>query len=83
MMDNTEQRIKQVMADVFDMPAETILEIVSQYNLEGWDSLKHLDLVVALEEEFEITIPVEEVGNLISFKLIVVIIKELLSVSKQ
>ena len=83
MMDNTEQRIKQVMADVFDMPAETILENVSQGNLEGWDSLKHLDLVVALEEEFEITIPVEEVGNLISFKLIVVIIKELLSVSKQ
>ncbi|NUN81336.1 acyl carrier protein [Odoribacter splanchnicus] len=82
-MDNTEQRIKQVMADVFDMPAETILENVSQDNLEGWDSLKHLDLVVALEEEFEITIPVEEVGNLISFKLIVVIIKELLSVSKQ
>ena len=71
------------MADVFDMPAETILENVSQDNLEGWDSLKHLDLVVALEEEFEITIPVEEVGNLISFKLIVVIIKELLSVSKQ
>ena len=30
MMDNTEQRIKQVMADVFDMPAETILENVSQ-----------------------------------------------------
>ena len=83
MMDNTEQRIKQVMADVFDMPAETILENVSQDNLEGWVSLKHLDLVVALEEEFEITIPVEEVGNLISFKLIVVIIKELLSVSKQ
>ena len=83
MMDNTEQRIKQVMADVFDMPAQTILENVSQDNLEGWDSLKHLDLVVALEEEFEITIPVEEVGNLISFKLIVVIIKELLSVSKQ
>ena len=83
MMDNTEQRIKQVMADVFDMPAETILENVSQDNLEGWDSLKHLDLVVALEEEFEITIPVVEVGNLISFKLIVVIIKELLSVSKQ
>lgn len=83
MMDNTEQRSKQVMADVFDMPAETILENVSQDNLEGWDSLKHLDLVVALEEEFEITIPVEEVGNLISFKLIVVIIKELLSVSKQ
>lgn len=83
MMDNTEQRIKQVMADVFDMPAETISENVSQDNLEGWDSLKHLDLVVALEEEFEITIPVEEVGNLISFKLIVVIIKELLSVSKQ
>lgn len=83
MMDNTEQRIKQVMADVFDMSAETISENVSQDNLEGWDSLKHLDLVVALEEEFEITIPVEEVGNLISFKLIVVIIKELLSVSKQ
>ena len=32
MMDNTEQRIKQVMADVFDMPAETILDF-SRFDL--------------------------------------------------
>lgn len=73
------QRILQVMSDVFDEPLENINEDASQDNIEGWDSLKHLDLVVALEEEFEITIPVEEVGNLVSFKLIVLVVKELLA----
>lgn len=78
-MDNMKQRILQVMSDVFDEPLENINEDASQDNIEGWDSLKHLDLVVALEEEFEITIPVEEVGNLVSFKLIVLVVKELLA----
>jgi len=75
-MDKIELAIQQIMADVFEIPLDQITIESTQDNIDAWDSLKHLNLVVALEEEFEIYFPVEEIGNLISFKLIVVIVKE-------
>jgi acyl carrier protein len=75
-MDKVELAIQQIMASIFEISVEEITLESSQDNLENWDSLKHLDLVVAIEEEFDIIFPVEEIGNLISFKLISVILKE-------
>lgn len=78
-MENIEARIKEVMVSVFDVDVETINEESSQDSVEQWDSMKHLDLVVALEEEFGITIPIEEVGNLVNFKYIKLIVEEQLA----
>lgn len=78
-MDQTDMKIRQIMADVFNAPMEEITEESSQDTIEEWDSLKHLDLVVALEEEFDISIPVEEIGTMVSFKLVSIIIKELIN----
>lgn len=75
-MDKIELAIQQIMADVFEITLEQITIESTQDNIDAWDSLKHLNLVVALEEEFGIYFPVEEIGNLISFKLIAVIVKE-------
>jgi acyl carrier protein len=68
--------ILRVMREVFDAEAEQITEKSNQDNVGYWDSLKHLDLILALEEEFKITFPLEEIGNLISFKLIKIILEE-------
>lgn len=75
-MDKIELAIQQIMADVFEVPLDNVTVETTQDNIDAWDSLKHLNLVVAIEEEFEIYFPVEEIGNLISFKLIAVIVKE-------
>lgn len=79
MNNNVEVRIKEVMSGVFDIDIETINEESSQDSIEQWDSMKHLDLIVALEEEFGVDIPIEEVGNLINFKYIKLIIEEQLA----
>lgn len=70
-------RIKQVMSVVFEVPLQEINDEVSTDNLENWDSLRHLNLILALEEEFGVSIPDEEVGNLVNFKLIELTINEL------
>jgi len=75
-MDKIELAIQQIMADVFEKSSTQITEDSTQDNIDSWDSIKHLNLVVALEEEFGIVLPIEEIGNLISFKLIDVIVKE-------
>ena len=69
-MENLDERIKDVMAGVFGIDAESINEDSSQDNIEQWDSIKTLDLIVSLEEEFDVSIPIEEVGNMTNFKYI-------------
>lgn len=71
-------RIIQVMSAVFELPQDAINENSSTDNLENWDSLRHLNLILALEEEFGVSIPDEDVGNLVNFKLIELTINELL-----
>lgn len=76
-MENIDERIKDVMSAVFGVDVDTINEDSSQDNIEGWESIRTLDLIVALEEEFGVTIPLEEVGNMTNFRYIKLMIDEL------
>jgi len=71
-------RIKDTMSIVLEVPAASIDESSSPDTISNWDSLRHLNLILGLEEEFDISIPDEEVGNLVNFKLIELIINGLL-----
>lgn len=76
MSTSIKERILQVMATVFETEAATLNENSSSDTIEAWDSLKHLTLILALEEEFAISIPDEEVGELVNYKLIEITIHE-------
>ena len=71
-----ENRIKKVMSAVFDVPIEEINDESSPDTIESWDSLKHMQLVVALEEEFAIQYEDEEIVELLNYALIKLIISE-------
>lgn len=75
-MKDISSRIMKVMSIVFEVPLTTITEVSSVDNIESWDSVKHLNLILALEEEFDIVIPDEEVGNLMNYKLIEIIVND-------
>ena len=77
-MENIDVRIKDVMSAVFEVDVESINEDSTQETIENWESIKTLDLVVSLEEEFDVVIPIEEVGNMTSFKYIKNMIEGLL-----
>jgi len=64
------ERIRRIMAKSFEVAIEDINDDSSKDNIESWDSLHHIMMIVALEREFNITVPDERVGNLISYKLI-------------
>ena len=49
-----EERIKNVMSAVFEIPVEQIQDDSSPDTIDSWDSLKHMNLVAALEEEFNV-----------------------------
>ena len=70
-----EDRIKKVMSDVFNVDVSLINNESSPDNIENWDSLKHMNLIVALEEEFEIEFDDEEIVDSMNYALIVIILK--------
>ena len=76
-MKNVKEQIVKIMAVVFEVNSDSINENTSADTIETWDSLRHMNLILALEEEFNIIIPDEEVGNLMNFKLIELVITDL------
>lgn len=76
-MKNVKEQIAKIMAVVFEVNVDSINENTSADNIETWDSLRHMNLILALEEDFNVTIPDEEVGNLMNFKLIELVINDL------
>ena len=65
-----EERIKSVLSSVLEMSETDINDETSTDNNANWDSIRHLNLILALEEEFEVSIPDEEIGTLTDFKAI-------------
>jgi acyl carrier protein len=73
-----EEALKQVMATVLGVAADSISAETSMDNVKSWDSIKHMNLVLALEEEFSVSIPDEDAANITSYALIKVVLNELL-----
>ena len=71
-----EDKIKNVMAAVFDISVDKITDKSSPDNVKSWDSLKHMNLIMALEEEFSIKFSDDEIIELMNYKLINLIINE-------
>ena len=63
-------RIKSVMAAVFDIAPENISDEASPHDIKAWDSLKHMNLILALEEEFNIHFEDAEIPSLVNFRII-------------
>ena len=72
-----ENALKRVMATMLNVDASTINEDSSMDNVPTWDSLRHMNLVLALEEEFKVTILDEDAGNINSYKLIKLVLNDL------
>jgi acyl carrier protein len=70
------ERVRRITADVFNVPVETILPESSPDNIEAWDSLHHLDLVLALEQEFGTQFTPEEIEQLLSVEVIASLLTE-------
>lgn len=67
MRDDTEQRIRQIMADILHLDSAQIDERTAMDNTESWDSANHISLVLALEDEFSIAFDVAEIEAMTSF----------------
>ncbi|MDD5198753.1 MAG: acyl carrier protein [Terrimicrobiaceae bacterium] len=63
-----ETRIKRVMASVFGIEESQIGDDSSSETIEEWDSLRQMNLILALEEEFGIRFSDEETLETLSLR---------------
>jgi acyl carrier protein len=75
-MITSENKLKQVLADVFGIETGIIDENTSVDTVEEWDSLKHLNLVLALESEYDISLTEEQTVEILSYPLIKAVLEE-------
>lgn len=71
-----EDKVKDVIASVLGVSSAQINDEASADTIESWDSLKHLKMVLALEEELDISFTEEQVVEMLNFALIKEIIRE-------
>lgn len=57
-------RLQDVFRDVFDDDAIAISATTTAKDVDGWDSLNHVNLVVAVEKKFGIKFTTKEVNTL-------------------
>lgn len=58
------EKIKDILSDQFDVEEDSITMETSLSDDLGADSLDVVDLLMSIEDEFEVEIPDEEVENL-------------------
>ncbi len=62
--DEIRRRLNQVFVEVFDDDSIQIFDEMTAKDVEDWDSLMHISLVVATEKEFGVRLNAAEVGKL-------------------
>ncbi len=63
--------LQQLLAEVFEIRQDEIAENLTSEDVDNWDSLKQMDLVVSLENKYNIALSFEEIVKISSVKDII------------
>jgi acyl carrier protein len=70
------EKLKQVVSDILAVDIDNIDENSSSDNIDQWDSLSHIRLVMAIEVEFKVKLTPDDMMDMLSVKLIKMILEE-------
>ncbi len=70
------ERLQEIFCDVFDQEDLTITPELNMADLPEWDSMSHLRLMLCIEKEFNIKIPIERIETLKSVAKIMDLLHE-------
>ena len=58
------EKVQTIFRDVFDDDTLIITDSTNSSDIEDWDSLEHITLVVSMEKEFSLSFDLKEVNKL-------------------
>jgi acyl carrier protein len=68
-------RLTQIFAEVFDEDSIRVTAELSAKDVEGWDSLTHIRLLLTIEKAFKFKFSTSEIGRLQNVGDLVALIK--------
>ena len=70
------EKIEVLLAEVLQIPAATITDDLAMTDLDIWDSLKHMELIMTLEQNFGLQLSFDEIVRMRSVGEIKRVLKE-------
>ena len=58
---SNKQKYDEIFMEVFEISTDQLNESLEYQSIEPWDSVGHMALMAALEDEFEITLEMDDI----------------------
>jgi acyl carrier protein len=75
----TFEQVRNIASDIFGIPAEKITAESSPETIENWDSMQHLNLVLAIEEKFGVQLDPEDIEQMTNIGAVATLVEKLQS----
>jgi acyl carrier protein len=63
-------RLRRTLSEVFEVDEQSLPANPTQQSVEQWDSLGHLQLIIAVEQEFNVRFLTERIPKMITLELL-------------
>jgi len=63
--------ILEIVSEVMNVPKEQLNDDSSPNTIVNWDSLKHMNLILALEEKFAVSFSDDEIVSMLNIRSII------------
>jgi acyl carrier protein len=73
-----QEKVIQVLINIFQVSPDKISTETTSDNVENWDSMNHINMILALEQEFGIRYDEEQVVSMLSVEEIIDATEEML-----
>jgi acyl carrier protein len=61
------EKINQVLADNFGLSINEVIQNLTMNDVNNWDSISHMNLIVNIEETFKIELTGDDIADMTSF----------------
>jgi len=78
-----EKKLKEIIATVLSVDISKIDEGASSETIENWDSLRHMKLMIALEDEFSLEFDDDEIMRMFDYKAVLEVLLKKSNLTKK
>ena len=71
------EKLRAVFVEALDLDEGVDVDKLSYRGIEAWDSVGHMSLVAAIEDEFDVQLDTDQVIDMSSFKVALDMLREL------
>ena len=61
-----QEKLLKILSEILGVPVSELSENASMENIESWDSINHLNIVIALEQNFKVKLDPSNIDEMVS-----------------